>query len=190
MSRRRFYDEYLRLTSLCQRELEAVTGKRDSEIAVLSEQRTSLSAKLGDLETSALLHREELATAKADYNERIAKLEDARGVQLELAEKRVSDAHAALQDARAAIKNNEEQVAFAKQEILTLREELREARLPSPAHKEAVDALTAQITALRLENTELVLRARSIDSRYRAGDLVSYLVVPWGNCILIRIHSE
>lgn len=127
---------------------------------------------------------------KADYDERIVKLEDAHRVQLELSEKRVDEVHVALEDARTVAKSHEEQVASSKQETLTLREELREARLPSPAHKETLDALTAQITALRLENTELVLRARSIDSRYRTGDLVSPLTVPWSNFVLNHVCPE
>lgn len=104
----------------------------------------------------------------------MAQQEGAHRVQMDLAEKRVNDLHAALEDARVTVKNNEELLASSKQDILALREELRDARLPSPAHKEAVDALGAQIAALRLENTELMLRARSIGSRYRARDLVCF----------------
>ncbi|KIP10723.1 hypothetical protein PHLGIDRAFT_115276 [Phlebiopsis gigantea 11061_1 CR5-6] len=137
------------------RELEATTGKRDQEIALLAEQKASLLVKIEDLEASARMQREELIAIKADYDERVAKEEDSHRIQLELAEKRVNEVHVALEDARAIVKNHEDQVASAKQEMQTQREELREALRPSPVHKEAVDALTAQITALRLENTEL-----------------------------------
>lgn len=116
---------------------------------------------------------------------RMAKQDDSNRVQLELAERRVSDVQSALDDARASLRSLEEQIASAKQEMLDLRDELREARLPDPGYKEAVDALTAQITALRLENTELVLRARSIDARYRTGDLVSLRTLLWATTSLI-----
>ena len=158
-----------------QRELEVAMGKRDKEIALLAEQKASLLVKIEDLEASARLQREELIAIKSDYEGWVAKEGESHRLQLELAEKRVDEMHIALEDARATVRGHEEQVASAKQEMQTLREELREAMRPSPVHKEAVDALTAQITALRLENTELVLRARSIDSRYRTGDLVSLL---------------
>ena len=112
---------------------------------------------------------------KAEFGDRVAQQEAAYRIQLELVEKRIGDIQAALEDARATVKGQEEQLLIGKQEMVVLRKELQEARLPDPVHKETVDALTAQCTALRQENTELVLRSRTIDSRYRTGDLVRLL---------------
>ncbi|EKM59216.1 uncharacterized protein PHACADRAFT_169695 [Phanerochaete carnosa HHB-10118-sp] len=152
-------------------DLEMVTGKSKVEIAVLEQEKATLQSRVNDLEGTVRAQREEITTIKADYDGRVAKQEDNSRVQLELAEKRIGDVQSALDQARASVKSFEEQIASGKQEIFTLRQELREARLPDPAHKDAIDTLTGQISALRLENTELVLRARSIDARYRTGDL-------------------
>jgi hypothetical protein len=131
-----------------------------------------LQTKISDLEMTSRIRQEETIVMKTEFDERVAKQAEAHRVQLELSEKRVGDMQTALVDARGVIKNQEEQLAIGKQEIIASREELREARLPDPAHKETVDMLTRQCTALRVENTELVLRSRTIDARYRIGDLV------------------
>lgn len=145
----------------------------------MTEQKSALVEKIENLEGAARLQREEMIAIKAGYDERLGEQVEAHRAQACLEEKRFDDAQRALEDGRAVMKSLEDQLSSSKQDILTLREELREGKLPSPAHKEAVDALSAQITALRLDNTELVLRARTIDARYRAGDLVRISAVPW-----------
>ncbi|GJE84222.1 hypothetical protein PsYK624_002980 [Phanerochaete sordida] len=152
-------------------DLEAATGRLKVEIAVLEQERAALQSTVQELEAAVHAHREELITIRADYDGRVKKQENNNRMHLELAEKRAGDLQSALDESRASVKSLEEQIASGKQEILAVRDELRDARLPDPAHKEALDALASQVTALRLENTELVLRARSIDARYRTGDL-------------------
>lgn len=120
---------------------------------------------------------------KAEYEDKLAvqvevhraeleKQAEAHRMQLDLVQLRVEDAHKTLEDARSTVKSLEEEVSASRQELSAVRGELQQAKLPSPAHKEAIDTLNSEITALREENTELVLRARSIDSRYRTGNLV------------------
>ncbi|KAI0347245.1 hypothetical protein BDW22DRAFT_510605 [Trametopsis cervina] len=153
------------------RDLEATTGKMSSQIAVLAEQKSVLDAKVTDLEVAMRVAHESGTALKAEYEDKLTRQEEAHRLQLELGQHRIEDAQRALEDTRSTIKSLEEQASVSRDDITALRNELREAKLPSPAHKEAIDALTSQTSALRQENTELVLRARSIDARYRTGDL-------------------
>lgn len=150
-------------------------GRLNCQIAVAEEQKSGLQEKLATLEGSMKAAQDSRIQMEAEYEGKLTKQEEAHCMQLDLARQRNEDAHKALEDARAAVKSLEEQVSAGRQEVLILRDELREAKLPSAAHKEAIDTLTMQITAFREEKTELVLRARSIDSRYRTGDLVFWL---------------
>ncbi len=118
------------------------------------------------------LQRETVIADKAHEDDKLSKLMENHSMQLGLEQGRVHDMQKVLEDTRTVLKTLEDQFASGKAEMSILREELKAARLPSPAHQEAVDALGAQISALRLENTALVLRTRSIDTRYRVGDLV------------------
>lgn len=118
------------------------------------------------------LQREAVIADKAHEDDKLNKLTENHSMQLGLEQGLVRDMQKVLEDTRTVLKTLEDQLASGKAEMSTLREELKAARLPSPAHREAVDALGAQISALRLENTTLVLRTRSIDTRYRVGDLV------------------
>lgn len=112
------------------------------------------------------------SSVKAQYEDKLVAQEEMFQIQLASGQQRIDDAQKALEDTRSMLKGLEEQVAAGRQDIVALKEELREAKLPSPARKEAIDALQAETAALRTDNTELVLRARSIDARYRVGDLV------------------
>jgi peptidoglycan hydrolase CwlO-like protein len=156
-----------------QRDLETAVGRLNCQIAVAEEQKSGLQEKLTTLEGYLRAAQDSRIQLEAEYEGKLNKHEEVHSMQLDLAQQRNEDAHKALEDARATVKSLEEQVSTHRQEALTLRDELREAKLPSAAHTEAIDTLTAQITAFREEKTELILRARSIDSRYRTGDLVS-----------------
>ncbi|THG95481.1 hypothetical protein EW026_g6184 [Hermanssonia centrifuga] len=153
------------------RDLEATRGKQHCELALLNEQKLSLQAKINDLEETMRLQRETVIADKAHEDDKLSKLMENHSMQLGLEQGRVHDMQKVLEDTRTVLKTLEDQFASGKAEMSILREELKAARLPSPAHQEAVDALGAQISALRLENTALVLRTRSIDTRYRVGDL-------------------
>lgn len=155
-----------------QREMEAASGKSTCQIAVLEEQNSSLGTKLADLEATMRVIQEAGSAVRVQYEEKLSTQEEVYRLQLASGQQRVDDSQKALEDARLRIKGLEQQVETSKQDITALREELREAKLPSPVHKEALDALAAELTALRADNTELVLRARTIDARYRTGDLV------------------
>ncbi|KAI0091997.1 hypothetical protein BDY19DRAFT_573185 [Irpex rosettiformis] len=164
------------------RELEGATGKLSCQIAVLSEQKSALETKMNDLEATVRATQHNVSAVKGDYEDKLAKqveghsiqLEkqaEAHRVQLDLVQQRVEDAHKTIEDARSKVKSLEEELSFSRQELSAVRDDLQQAKLPSPAHKEAIDALSSEIMALREEKTEMVLRARSIDSRYRTGDL-------------------
>lgn len=140
---------------------------------------------MNDLEATVRAVQQSGTAVKAEYEDKLVKQAEmhhvqldkqaeAHQVQLGLVQQRVDDAHNALENARSTVKSLEEEVSTSRQELLVARDEIQLAKLPSPAHKEAIDSLNAEIMALREEKTELVLRARSIDSRYRTGDLVRF----------------
>lgn len=138
----------------------------------MEEQKSALQSRLSDLEATVRATEETGSAMKAQYEDKLASLEEVHRIQLDSGQQRIDDAQKAFEDARLTMKGLEEQIAASRQDMAALKEELREAKLPSPAHKESLDALQAEITALRADNTELVLRARSIDARYRTGNLV------------------
>ncbi|KAI0773452.1 hypothetical protein BC629DRAFT_1528565 [Irpex lacteus] len=127
------------------RELESTAGKYTCQIAVLSEQKSAAVQQSG-------------TAVKAEYEDKLVKQAEMHHLNWTNRRKRIKctcdDAHNALENARSTVKSLEEEVSTSRQELL-----------------EAIDSLNAEIMALREEKTELVLRARSIDSRYRTGDL-------------------
>ena len=158
-----------------QRELEASTKKLDHEIIVLSEQKSTLQARIQDLEEAARLQEQCVVVLRTEYEARIKTQEEAWQRQLATAENRYHDATKALEGAQAVAKDLNAQLMSGTEEIASLRKELHQATLPSPAHKEEVEMLNTQVAALRSQITGLTLRARNIDERYRVGDLVCLL---------------
>ncbi|KAJ3554635.1 hypothetical protein NM688_g3003 [Phlebia brevispora] len=154
-----------------QRDLEAATGKLECQIAVLTEQKTVLQAKINDLEDVARQQDQAMASMKAEYDARLCEQEDTLHRQLAAVTERANDTQKALEEVRAVLTASEAQLLSKKEAMTTLQEQLREAKSPSTAHQEAVDTLNAQIMALRSENASLTSRARDIDERYKAGDL-------------------
>lgn len=161
------------LTDTPQRDLEAVTQKSECEIAVLTERKAALEVIINDLEDAARLQDQATAVMKAEYDAKLQEQQTAFHGQLAQEASRVDDIGKALGEAHATREGLEAQVVTEKNLVALLQEELREAKLPSSAHQEVVDVLNAQILALRSENTNLMLRARNIDARCKAGDLVT-----------------
>ena len=155
-----------------QRDLESATGKLACEIAVLKEQRFALDARIKSLEDEAQLQQQTASVLKTEYHAKLEEQETTFRNQLTLATGRADDIKSALEEAQATCEGLEAQMTAEKKLVTLLQEELREAKLPSSTHQEAVNTLNAQIMALRSENTDLVLRARNIDARYKTGDLV------------------
>lgn len=167
----------LKLTDTPQRDLEAITQKSEREIAVLTERKAALEVRINDLEDAARLQDQATAVMKAEYDAKLLEQETAFHRQLAQETSRVDDIGKALGEAHATREGLEAQVVTEKNLVALLQEELREAKLPSSAHQEVVDTLNAQIVALRSENTELMLRARNIDARCKAGDLVNLRIL-------------
>ena len=139
---------------------------------MITEQKLALDARIKDLEVAAQLQEQAASALETEYLTKQEEQETTLRNQLALVTGRADDIKSALEEARATCEGLEAQVAAEKKLVTLLQEELREAKLPSSAHQEAVDTLNAQIMALRSENTDLVLRARNIDARYKTGDLV------------------
>ena len=111
----------------------------------------------------------------AEHQAELQKVESTHQGQVAVLETRNLEDCKALEDARATTRTLETELASAKGTLDALRDELRQAKPPSCTHQEVIDVLNAQTMALRAENTDLMLRARNIDARYRAGDLVCAL---------------
>lgn len=160
-----------------QRELEAAAGKYEREIAVLSEQKSVLQVKIRDFEEATHLQEQATIAIKVEYEAKLRQQDKNHQSQLVSESERTNSAQTALADMQVTVNSLEVQLASGKDEIASLKDELKQAKLPSPAHQETVDVLNAQIAALRSENTDILLRTRNIDTRWRAGDLVRLKLV-------------
>ncbi|OBZ70439.1 hypothetical protein A0H81_09981 [Grifola frondosa] len=153
------------------KDLESMTGKLKCEIAVLMEQRSHFQTKITDMEVVIKRLEETAVATKLDYEERLKHQDETYRQRWRRKTSMRNKLEDDLLTARSQLQSLEKQLSAAALEARGLREQLQEARLPSPAHEHEVRSLRSQIQAFEAGERLHSERAKTIEARYRAGDL-------------------
>ena len=113
-----------------------------------------------------------LLTIQEEHADRLKQQESAFASRLETEEKRLQQLVEDLGEARSRTTSAEERGLSLDNEIRVLREQLHKARLPSPETEAELRTLRSRVVTLEAAEMKSILRAKTLDTRYRAGDLV------------------
>ncbi|KAI0650768.1 hypothetical protein C8Q79DRAFT_945109 [Trametes meyenii] len=151
--------------------LSEVAAKLETEIAVLQEQKLGLKANIDVMD--AALERQEQATRslQQEHTDRLKEIGEAHATRLEQEEKHIRQLIDDLTDSRARTSSSESNVSRLEEELRDLRVQLKEAQLPPPQLEADLRTLRSRVTSLEASELKSALRAKTIESRYRTGDL-------------------
>ncbi|PIL37108.1 hypothetical protein GSI_00800 [Ganoderma sinense ZZ0214-1] len=151
--------------------LAETTAKLELEISILREQKLGSQATMDVLNAS--LKRQEASTLamQEEHANRLKQQELAFAARLEIEDKRLVQLTNDLKDARSRIALADDRNQSLEVEIQGLREQLNQARLPSPESEAELGRLRTRISTLENAEMESIVRAKTLDARYRVGDL-------------------
>ncbi|KAI0353620.1 hypothetical protein OH77DRAFT_1438040 [Trametes cingulata] len=158
------------LSSLQKLSIES-NAKHEQEIAVLHEQKLGLQATIDAMAAAVQRQEQTLEALRAEHTDRIKELSAIHAARLQQEEKHIQQLTDDLADARTRISTSEANGKRLEDEIRDLRNQLREAQLPSPEAEAELRALRNRVATLEAADMRSTLRARTIESRYRNGDL-------------------
>ncbi|KAI0375592.1 hypothetical protein BV20DRAFT_1047883 [Pilatotrama ljubarskyi] len=147
------------------------TAKLEQEIAVLREQKLGLQATIDGMTTAVKRQEQTFEILRGEHADRIKELGEMHETRLKQEEKHIQELTENLVDARGRISSSEANCTRLEDEICDLRSQLREAQLPSPDAEAELRALRTRVATLEATDMRNTLRARTIESRYRTGDL-------------------
>ncbi|TFY56360.1 hypothetical protein EVJ58_g7693 [Rhodofomes roseus] len=153
------------------RAFESATGDLRCEIALLKEQNAQLQNIANQLDLKIKGQEDELSATTNEYEEKLKSKEDRHRSQLDAQQTRANGAEQDLAASRALLQSLQENLDSASSEAQNLREQLSQALLPDPTHGEEINALKHRIQNLEAEQHKLLERAKTIDVRYKRGDL-------------------
>ena len=160
----------------CQREVEALNGKHACDIAVLNEQKATLQEKLAALEAHSQELKASTAVEKADHESKLNQQQMIHEAALNRELKRINTLEDELQATRAGERDMSLQVSEMSKQVQDLEEQLRQEKIVASTSQAAAESqmadLKQQVDQLTEEQTALVDRAKTIETRYRSGDLV------------------
>ncbi|RPD81149.1 hypothetical protein L226DRAFT_542362 [Lentinus tigrinus ALCF2SS1-7] len=154
-----------------QKNMAEATAKLQCEISVLQEQKLGLQSTMDVMQEA--LRREE-ASARAIQNEhadRLRQQESMSNARLEAEAQRSEQLARDLEQARARSNSAEKRIEGLEDDLRDLRDQLRVALLPSPETETELRTLRGRVAALEAAEMKSTLRAKTIDARYRVGDL-------------------
>ncbi|KAI0723262.1 hypothetical protein C8Q76DRAFT_646575 [Earliella scabrosa] len=151
--------------------LAEATAKLDREIAVLQAQKLSLEATMEMMQEG--LKRQEASTMamQEEHKDRLKQQDSSFAARLESEEQRFKQLAADLEDARAQSNSLHDRNKVLEDDIRDLRKQLQIAQLPSPETETELRTLRTRVAALEAAEMKSTLRAKTIDARYRIGDL-------------------
>ncbi|KAH9938195.1 uncharacterized protein B0H18DRAFT_1112374 [Fomitopsis serialis] len=153
------------------RAFESATGDLKCEIALLKEQNAQLQNIASQLDLKIKGQEGELSVMAKDYEERLKKQEELHRSREDAEEKRASRAEYDLAASRVMVQSLQEKLDLTTTEAQSIRERLNEALLPDPTLTMEVTALKLHIQNLEAERHKHLERAKTIDIRYKRGDL-------------------
>ncbi|KAI0771580.1 hypothetical protein BD413DRAFT_475623 [Trametes elegans] len=153
------------------KELAEVDAKYKQEIAVLHEQKLGLQTAVNVLETALKGQEAAIKALQDDNTNRLTELNAAHAQRLEQEGKHLQRLTDDLTDSRARIVASETRAARLDEDVRDLYRQLKEAQLPSPEVDAEMRSLRSEVTRLEGAEMQNILRTKTIESRYRTGDL-------------------
>lgn len=138
------------------------------------------------------LRRQE-ASARAlqeEHSDRLKQQETMAAARLEAEAQRSGQLVRDLEEARTRFQCAEECIKRQEEELRDLRDQLQVARLPSPETDAELRTLRTRVTTLEAAEMKSTLRAKTIDARYRVGDLVRCDTLSRCHCVTHHIQER
>ncbi|KAI0719599.1 hypothetical protein C8T65DRAFT_716396 [Cerioporus squamosus] len=151
--------------------LAEATAKLEREISVLHQQKLGLQATMEVMQEA--LRREEASSRamQEEQSDRLRQQESMSAARLEAEVKRSEQLVRDCEEARTRFSSSEERIKGLEEELRQLRDQLQVARLPSPETEAELRSLRTRVATLEAAEMKSTLRAKTIDARYRVGDL-------------------
>ncbi|KAI0750729.1 hypothetical protein C8Q80DRAFT_1153650 [Daedaleopsis nitida] len=165
------HERLLAAETMHAKHLAEATAKLERDIAVLQEQKLGLQASMEVLNESIKRQEASTLSVQEEYKDRLKQQDLTSAARLEAEEKRLKQLTDDLDDARARYKSLEDRNKGLEDDIRDLRSQLQVAQLPSPEMEAELRTLRSRITTLEAVEMKSTLRAKTIDARYRIGDL-------------------
>ncbi|EIW62000.1 uncharacterized protein TRAVEDRAFT_44832 [Trametes versicolor FP-101664 SS1] len=153
------------------KQLADVTARLEQEIAILREQKLGSQATIDVMNAALKRHERTLQVMQEEHADRLKEQSASHVERLHQEEKHLQQLVDNLADSRARIESSEGNVRRLEGEIVGLRLELKEAQLPSPETEAELRTLRSRVSTLEGAEMMNTVRAKTIESRYRTGDL-------------------
>ncbi|KAF7339234.1 hypothetical protein MVEN_02001200 [Mycena venus] len=152
--------------------LECAIGKLNVELAVLREQKASIQATLHQVTEEVATQRAGLLGASADYENKLTKQEEMYTKLARAEERRAIAAERETAEAKQQVEDLLRRIQSGRAELEDLKRKAQEAASSESMGAEGeVDILRARLEDLQGENSRLQDRAKSLNQRYKDGDL-------------------
>ncbi|KAI0327140.1 hypothetical protein GY45DRAFT_1355911 [Cubamyces sp. BRFM 1775] len=153
------------------KQLAEATGRLELEIATLKEQRLA-SQNIADAAEKALERQQAaLNVLQEEHAARIKESDIAHAALLAAKEEQIQQLEGDLASSQVRTSAYEITAARLEDEMRELRNRLTDAQKPSPEAEAELRSLRTRVAALEAEDMKNTLRAKTIESRYRTGDL-------------------
>ncbi|KAL7282377.1 hypothetical protein ACG7TL_003847 [Trametes sanguinea] len=153
------------------KQMAEITGKYEQDNAVLQEQKLGLERTIEVLETAVKRQEVALQALKEEHATHLRELDAAHAARASEQDKHTQQLINELADCRLRINSAEEYASRTEVELREMRSQLTAAQVPSPEVEAELRDLRSQVTALEATDMKKTLRAKTIESRYRTGDL-------------------
>lgn len=148
------------------------TAKLELELSILREQKLGSQTSLDLLDAALKRQEASMRTMHGEHTDRLKQQELAFAARLQIEDTRFVQLTDDLKEARSRFALAETRNGSLEDEIQKLREQLNQARLPSPDTEAELRRLRVRISTLEATEMESIVRAKTLDARYRVGDLV------------------
>ncbi|KAI9001055.1 hypothetical protein BD414DRAFT_405053 [Trametes punicea] len=151
--------------------LTEVTERFERDIAILQEQKLGLQDRITLMDAALKRHDAAVQVLQEEHAEHTKALNVAHAAYVEQQDKHAQKLSDDLAESRLRVSSLEAIASRKEDEIRDLRIQLREAQTSSPEVETELRTLRSQIALLEAADMKNTLRAKTIESRYRAGDL-------------------
>jgi hypothetical protein len=175
------------LTVDLQAKIASITGKHETELAVLKERNTHLQRTVNRLEQDYALKQAALASASAEFDKKMEQQEavSERLIKVEVkradaAEREAVDARQRVEEERRVNGELRKRIGVIEAEWRLVEEEGRKRVVDAEGVKEEeVVVLKGMVAELERINGELVQKGNTLRKRYETNDLVGPYFRSW-----------
>ncbi|TBU32816.1 hypothetical protein BD311DRAFT_736552 [Dichomitus squalens] len=151
--------------------LAEVKAKLESDVSVLQEQKLGLQTTMDVMDVALKRQEASLSAIQEEHADRLKQQESTFASRLEMEEKRLQQLAEDLREARSRATSAEDRKLSLDNQIRALREQLHQVQLPCPETETELRRLRSLVATLEAAEMKNILRAKTLDARYRVGDL-------------------